>query len=109
MKVKLNKENNVKIAVIAAIENDLDLLKKVIDSRKEDSEGYDDIVFSINGVELNFNNFINNFAKEWNQIVETRAIEILNEKYENLLRPIMDIQEELDIQKRIIERKTYNN
>ena len=104
MKVNLYKNNNVKVAIFNAIGNNVDLTKQFLDARDlnlkdEDGAPLDEVVFTINGIELDFNNFINSFAEQWNSIVEKRALEIVQEKYEALLSPVHEILEEIEYQK----------
>ena len=46
--------------------------------------------------ELDFNNFINSFAKQWNSLVEAKALEIIKEKYQRIEEATMEIIEELE-------------
>lgn len=108
MKVNLYKNRNVFVSVCNAIGKEHDLVNKIIEARdpdlKDGADAIDEIVFTVNGIELDFNNFINNFAAEWNKQVEKCAIELINQKYNGLLDSIYNIQEELDYQKDRIER-----
>jgi hypothetical protein len=108
MKVNLYKNRNVFVAVCNAIGKEHDLVNKIIEARdpdlKDGADAIDEIVFTVNGIELDFNNFINGFATEWNKQVEKCAIELINQKYNGLLDSIYSIQEELDYQKDRIER-----
>ena len=108
MKVNLYKNRNVFVAVCNAIGKEHDLVNKIIEARdpdlKDGADAIDEIVFTVNGIELDFNNFINGFATEWNKQVEKCAIELVNQKYNGLLDSIYNIQEELDYQKDRIER-----
>ena len=108
MQVNLYKNRNVFVAICNAIGKDSELVNKIIEARnlelKDGDDLLDEIVFTVNGVELDFNNFINGFATEWNKQVEKCAIELVNQKYNGLLDSIYNIQEELDYQKDRIER-----
>ena len=103
MKVNLYKNKNVLIAICNAIGKDSELVNKIIEARnlelKDGNDLLDEVVFTVNGVELDFNNFINSFATDWNKQVEKCAIELINQKYNGLLDSIYKIQEELDYQK----------
>lgn len=101
MKVNLYKNNNVKVAIFNAIGNNVDLTKQFLDARDlnlkdEDGAPLDEVVFTINGIELDFNNFINSFATQWNSLVEARALEIIKEKYQRIEEATMEIIEELE-------------
>lgn len=108
MKVNLYKNKNVLVAICNAIGKDSELVNKIIEARnlelKDGADLLDEVVFTVNGVELDFNNFINSFATDWNKQVEKCAIELINQKYNGLLDSIYNIQEELDYQKDRIER-----
>ena len=61
-----------------------------------------EIAFDENGVlDLNrflkgINNFINSFAKQWNSLVEAKALEIIKEKYQRIEEATVEIIEELE-------------
>lgn len=104
MKVNLYRNNNAKVAILNAIGNNIDLTKAFIDARNpefkdENGEPLDEVVFTVNGVELDFNDFVNSFATQWNSLIEQRALEIVQEKYEALLNPVHEILEEIEYQK----------
>ena len=104
MKVNLYRNNNAKVAILNTIGNNVELTKQFIEARNpefkdENGEPLDEIVFTINGVELDFNNFVNSFADQWNSLIEQRALEIVQEKYEALLNPVHEILEEIEYQK----------
>lgn len=101
MKVNLYKNNNVKVAIFNAIGNNVDLTKQFLEARdpnlKDDSGApLDEVIFTVNGIELDFNNFINSFAEQWNSLVEARALEILKEKYQRIEEATIEIIEELE-------------
>lgn len=110
MKVNLYKESNVKVAILNTISSDPTLIQRIIDARnpelKDDNDPCEDVVFTINGIEVDFNNFIDTFSKQYNKIVELRANEILKEKYDKLIEPLVEIQEELEYQRDTIRK--YN-
>ena len=107
MKVNLYKNKNALIAICNAIGKDSELVNKIIEARnlelKDGDDLLDEVVFTVNEVELDFNNFINSFAAEWNKQVEKCALEILEQKYNGLLDSIHNIQNELNCQKEKIE------
>lgn len=101
MKVNLYKNNNVKIAILNTIGNNVDLTKQFLAARDpnlKDESGtpLDEVVFTINGVELDFNNFISSFATQWNGLVEARALEIIKEKYQRIEEATIEIIQELE-------------
>lgn len=110
MKVNLYKESNVKVAIFNTISSDPTLIQRIINARnpelKDGNDPCEDVVFTINGIEVDFNNFIDTFSKQYNKIVELRANEILKEKYDRLMEPLMEIQEELEYQRDAIRK--YN-
>ena len=107
MKVNLYKNKNVFVAICNAIGKNSELIDKIIEARnpelKDGADFLDEVVFTVNGIELDFNNFINGFATEWNKQVEECALEILEQKYNGLLDSIHNIQNELDYQREKIE------
>lgn len=105
MKVNLYKNNNIKVAIFNTIGNNVDLTKAFLHARNpefkdENGEPLDEVVFTVNGIELDFNNFINSFAEQWNSVTEKRALEIIEEKYSDIERAANEILEEIDYQKR---------
>lgn len=101
MKVNLYKNNNVKVAIFNAIGNNVDLTKQFLDARDPDLKDengapLDEVIFTVNGIELDFNNFINSFATQWNSLVEARALEIIKEKYQRIEEATIEIIEELE-------------
>lgn len=101
MKVNLYKNNNVKVAIFNTIGNNVDITKQFLDARDpnlkdENGAPLDEVIFTVNGIELDFNNFINNFAEQWNSLVEARALEILKEKYQRIEEATIEIIEELE-------------
>ena len=107
MQVNLYKNKNVLVAICNAIGKDSELVNKIIEARnlelKDGDDLLDEVVFTVNGVELDFNNFIDSFATDWNNQVEKCAIELINQRYNGLLDSIYNIQEELDYQKEKIK------
>lgn len=112
MKINIYQNSNVMTAICEAIGDNHILIKDIMAARdpnaKENNFALDEVVFTVNGIELDFNNFINRYVTAWNKQVETYALTILKEKYGNLLNSINEIQEELDYQKDNICNK-YND
>ena len=81
MKVNLYKESNVKVAILNTISSDPTLIQRIINARnpelKDGNDPCEEVVFTINGIEVDFNNFIDTFSKQYNKTVELRANEIL--------------------------------
>ena len=77
---------------IKKVDRLIDVTAVIIEDAKEKDEE------AINGIELDFKDFIDSFAERWNRLVELKALKILEEKYNSMLKSIYDIQEELEYQ-----------
>lgn len=79
--------------------------RELIDKMQKNEDGTYPVVFSVGGVELNFSLVANRIDEHLNELVANKAIELLDERYEDLLGEIMDIQERIKGQK---ERFKYD-
>lgn len=77
--------------VCAAIGKD----RNLIDKMEKDEAGNYPVLFSVGGVELDFNNVAKNLEKSLNELVANRAQELLDEKYEELIEELSDMQERI--------------
>lgn len=107
MKVNFSKNKNINFAFLKSIDGDLDLVSQILDARDpelKDDEGNpcDDVIFKVNGIEVDFNNFVNAFVDHLDKLVELSALELLQEKYEKIMTPLQEIQEELEEQRDIL-------
>lgn len=67
---------------------------------KSNPDGTIPVKFEVGGVELDFNKVAKRIDESINKLVESKAKELLDSKYESLLREIHDIQERLENQKK---------
>lgn len=83
--------------IVAAMGKDT----KLIDKMKKDEDGNYPVVFSVGGVELDFNLVARRIDESINTMVAEKAKSLLYENYGNLLNEISEIQERIEGQKEI--------
>ena len=71
----------------------------LIDKMKKSEDGSYPLVFSVGGVELNFDNIAKRINESFSEMVNKRAKELLAEKYGDLCEALNDIQERIESQK----------
>lgn len=71
----------------------------LIDKMKKNENGSYPVVFSVGGIELDFNRVAKRVEEQISELVRNRAEALLDEKYGNLIGEIMDIQERIKDQK----------
>lgn len=81
--------------VCTAIGENHNLIEKMI----KDDDGNYPVFFSVGGVELNFDNVVKRIEEYFSDAVTKKAQELLDNKYNNLLNEIDDIQERIKEQK----------
>lgn len=72
---------------------------ELINKMEKNEDGSYPIIFSVGGVELDFQRVAKRVDEEISTLVKNRAEELLDEKYNNLISEIMDIQERIKDQK----------
>lgn len=77
--------------ICAAIGEKHELIAKM----KKNEDGSYPVVFSVGGIELDFNRVAKRVEEEISELVRNRAEELLDEKYGNLIGEIKDIQERI--------------
>lgn len=82
--------------ICTAIGDKRDLIDKMI----KNEDGKYSIVFSVGGIELDFNRVAKRVEEQISELVRDRAEALLDEKYGNLIGEIMDIQERIKDQKK---------
>lgn len=87
--------------VCEAIGKDHDFPKK----SKRNEDGSFSVMFSVGGVELDFNNVITAIKNSFNNAITEKAQGLLEEKYDDLLNEIDDMQKRIREQK---ERFKYD-
>ena len=96
---------NVMWAVCHAVENPLDDITKIQNNSKTKHpypKSYD-IVFTVNGVELDFQKIINTLVEQYNIQVEKSAKKLLKDRFSSIIDDLDDIQERVDNQKLIFK------
>ena len=79
---------------------------KLIDEMQRNEDGSYPVIFSVGGMKLDFHRVAERFEQEVNRIENSinerameKAKELLNEKYDGLIKELIDIQEEIKHQK----------
>lgn len=72
---------------------------KLIDKMEKNEDGSYPIIFSVGGIELDFSRVAKRVEEQISGLVRNRAEALLDEKYENLIGEIIDIQERIKNQK----------
>lgn len=78
---------------------------RLIDKMQKNEDGTYPVVFSVGGVELDFSLVAKRIDEQISEMVTNKAKALLDERYEDLLGEIMDIQETIKEQK---ERFRYD-
>lgn len=71
----------------------------LIDKMKKNEDGSYPLVFSVGGVELDFDNIAKRINESFSEAVTKKAKELLVEKYGDLFDALNDIQERIESQK----------
>lgn len=82
--------------ICTAISEEHDL----IDKMKRNEDGSYPVFFSVGGVELNFDNVAKRIEECFNDAITEQAYDMLNEKYDNLISELHDMQERINNQKK---------
>lgn len=77
----------------------------LIDKMQKNEDGTYPVVFSVGGIELDFSLVAKRIDEQISELVTNKAMELLDERYENLIGEIMEIQERVKNQK---ERFRYD-
>lgn len=72
---------------------------ELIDKMKKNEDGSYPVVFSVGGIELDFNRVAKRVDEQISELVKNKAEALLDERYGNLLGEIMEIQERIKNQK----------
>lgn len=102
---------NVMWAVCHAIELQTQMGELLKNSTTDNPKSYD-IVFTVNGVELDFQKMINTLVEQYNMQVEKSAKNLLKNRFSSIIDDLDDIQERVDNQKLIFKydwEKENNN
>ena len=93
---------NVMWAVCHAVNSISDTSKITKNSKTDNPKSYD-IIFTVNGVELNFEKIINTLVEQYSMQVEKTAKKLLKDRFSSIIDDIDDIQERIDAQKDIFK------
>lgn len=93
---------NVMWAVCHAVNgtSETELIQK--NSKTDNPKSYD-IIFTVNGVELDFQKMINTLVEQYNMQVEKSAKKLLKDRFSSIIDDLDDIQERVDNQKLIFK------
>ena len=72
---------------------------KLIDEMQKNEDGTYPVVFSVGGIELDFGLVANRIDEQISELVSNKAQALLNERYDDLVGEIYEIQERLKEQK----------
>jgi len=93
---------NVMWAVCHAVDGDGQTVQIMKNSKTDNPKSYD-IVFTVNGVELDFQKIINSLVEQYNIQVEKSAKKLLKDRFSSIIDDLDDIQERVDNQKLIFK------
>lgn len=93
---------NVMWAVCHAVDGASET-KQIIKNSKTDNPKSYDIIFTVNGVELDFEKIINTLVEQYSMQVEKTAKKLLKDRFSSIIDDIDDIQERIDAQKDIFK------
>ncbi|WP_342759461.1 hypothetical protein [Kineothrix sedimenti] len=72
---------------------------ELIDQMEKKEDGSYPIIFSVGGIELNFSQVAKRVEEEIGDLVTNKAQKLLDEKYEDLIGELIDMQERIKDQK----------
>ena len=104
MKIDITRNREVLWVVCEAMEHD-DVIDVIHQNSETDNPKSYDVIFTVNGVELDFQRIINRLMNCYQKEVEAKAQQLLIDKYEDLISEIDDIKERIEDQK---ERFKYD-
>lgn len=102
MKIEITKNQRVLWAICEAMKCD-DMIDIIHQNSETDNPKSYDIIFTVNGVELDFQRVINRLMDCYQNEVTTKAQQLLLDKYEDLISEIDDIKERIDDQKEMFK------
>ena len=101
MQIDITKNNVVLWAFCEAIKKERELIKTVQDNSSTENPKSYDVVFTVNGVELNFERVLNQLLSCYNKDVEKKATKLLTKKYEVLVSELEEITEHINSQSKL--------
>ena len=114
MQIDITKNNVVLWAFCEAIKKERELIKTVQDNSSTENPKSYDVVFTVNGVELNFERVLNQLLSCYNKDVEEKAKKLLTKKYEDLILEMEEITERINSQPKLFpydweNERDFNN
>lgn len=101
MQIDITKNNVVLWAFCEAIGKERNLIKTVQDNSSTENPKSYDVVFTVNGVELDFERVLNQLLSCYNKDVENKAKKLLTQKYENLISEMEEITDRINSQSKL--------
>lgn len=71
----------------------------LINKMNKNEDGSYPVIFSVGGIELDFSRVAKRVDEQISELVKTKAEKLLDEKYENLIEELTDIQERIKEQR----------
>lgn|GEM_PF-4661885 len=101
MKIKILDKNNsaVKFAFFSAIGSEYYKIDQITEAAYKEDAAYGrdyDIIFTVNGVELNFQNFINRLCDSYDTQVEDAAKRLITNKFATLNNRLDELSNNLN-------------
>jgi hypothetical protein len=93
---------NVMWAICHAMNGNDEITKILNNSKTTHPKSYD-VVFTVNGVELDFQKMINALVEQYSLQVEKTAKKLLKDRFSSIIDGIDDIQERIEAQKDIFK------
>lgn len=96
MKIKLLDDQNVKFGFMKAIKTDEDgdcsfeLINKIMLAKENSKDEYHDVVFTVNGIELDFSLVMKWLLENYDKYLIIQAEELIKEKYRPVSLPDID-------------------
>lgn len=104
--VNLSKNQLAKTIVLYAINDEVrNNLDKIEVIESENGDLLKDIKLIVGGVELDFERVVKRIGEQFDNAIENRAVDIINEKFQSLSSELDDLQERVTENK---ERFKYN-
>jgi hypothetical protein len=77
--------------------------KDKVDCMQHDGNGNYPVIFSVGGVELDFDAVAKGIEESLDAMVTEKAVQLLNNKYQGIIDDVMDIQERISEQKHLFK------
>ena len=98
---KITNYNDFRVWLVAACMGATS--KEEAERMEHDKNGNYPVVFSVGGVQLDFDVAIKRIEESLDDMVTEKAMQLLNDKYQGIIDDIMDIQERVKDQKHLFK------